>query len=180
MRPVEPGAGQEPDRATVQPGMHPIAVEFDFVEPLRPFRRLVDEFGELRFDPTGERRRFGAPTSGEAQHLDDRTRRCHQFLCLRHDQLTQRADSVSFTLRLCAELGRADPVNLLTEKGLMVNVVAQQRSLVWRLDAEATTSRAKQRLRAVIDQYARLAEEAEKVSSVQYKIFPRNSSGGGY
>jgi hypothetical protein len=28
--------------------------------------------------------------------------------CLRLDQLTQRPDSVSFTLRLCAELGRAD------------------------------------------------------------------------
>jgi hypothetical protein len=28
-------------------------------------------------------------------------------------------------------LARADPVNLLTEKGLMVNVVAQQRSLVF-------------------------------------------------
>jgi hypothetical protein len=41
--------------------------------------------------------------------FDDRTRRCHQSLCLRLDQLTQRPDSVSFTLRLCAELGRADP-----------------------------------------------------------------------
>ena len=28
-------------------------------------RRLVDEFGQLRFDPTGERRRFGASASGE-------------------------------------------------------------------------------------------------------------------
>jgi hypothetical protein len=53
MRPVEPGAGQKPDSAPVQPGMHPIAVEFDFMEPNRPFRRLVDELGELRFDPTG-------------------------------------------------------------------------------------------------------------------------------
>jgi hypothetical protein len=26
--------------------------------------RLVDQFGQLRFDPTGERRRFGAPASG--------------------------------------------------------------------------------------------------------------------
>jgi len=65
MRPVKAGASQQPDRAPVQPGMHPVAVEFDFVKPLRPFRRLVDEFGELRFDPAGERRRFGAPASGE-------------------------------------------------------------------------------------------------------------------
>jgi len=59
--PVEPGAGQQPDRAAVQPGVHPVAVEFEFMQPLRPFRRLVDQFGELRFDPTRERRFLGAP-----------------------------------------------------------------------------------------------------------------------
>src|SRR4029077_13958474 len=32
MGPVEPGAGQQPARAPVQPGMHPVAVEFDFVQ----------------------------------------------------------------------------------------------------------------------------------------------------
>src|SRR6201984_1648472 len=42
-----------PDSAPVQAGLHPMAVEFDFMEPNRPFRRLVDELGELRFDPTG-------------------------------------------------------------------------------------------------------------------------------
>ena len=52
----QPGAGQQPDRAPVQPGMHPVPVEFDFVQPLRPFRRLVDEFVKLRFYPTGQRR----------------------------------------------------------------------------------------------------------------------------
>jgi hypothetical protein len=45
--------------------MHPIAVEFDFVQPAQPFRRPVDEFGELWFDPARERRRLGAPVSGE-------------------------------------------------------------------------------------------------------------------
>jgi hypothetical protein len=63
MGPVEPGAGQKPDRAAIQAGMHPVAVEFDFVEPLRPIRRLVDESGELRFDPAGERHQLGAPPS---------------------------------------------------------------------------------------------------------------------
>jgi hypothetical protein len=29
--PVEPGAGQQPDRATVEPGMHPVPVELEFV-----------------------------------------------------------------------------------------------------------------------------------------------------
>jgi hypothetical protein len=51
--PVQPGAGQQADRGPVQPGMHPVAVEFDFVQPLRPIGRLVDQLGELRFDPTG-------------------------------------------------------------------------------------------------------------------------------
>jgi hypothetical protein len=32
--------------------MHPVAVVFEFVQPFRPVRRLVDQFGELRFDPT--------------------------------------------------------------------------------------------------------------------------------
>jgi hypothetical protein len=62
---VQPGARQQPDRAAVQPGMHPVSVEFEFVQPLRPFRRLVDQFGELRFDPGRQRRRFGAPASDE-------------------------------------------------------------------------------------------------------------------
>jgi hypothetical protein len=65
MRPVEAGSGQEADRAPVQPGMHPVPVEFDLMQPVRSFRRLVDEFGQLWFDPTGERRRFDAPVPGE-------------------------------------------------------------------------------------------------------------------
>ena len=65
MGPVEAGAGQQPDRAPVQPRMHPVAVEFEFVQPLRPVRWLVDQFGELRFHPGGQRRRLGAPSSGE-------------------------------------------------------------------------------------------------------------------
>ena len=36
MRPVEPGARQQPHRAAVEPRMHAVAVEFDFVEPVRP------------------------------------------------------------------------------------------------------------------------------------------------
>jgi hypothetical protein len=61
--------------------MHPVAVEFDFVQPLRPIGRLVNEFGELRFDPAGERRRLGTTPSAERsrhvlvsieEHLDHR------------------------------------------------------------------------------------------------------------
>ena len=36
----EPGAGQEPHRVTVQTRMHAIAVELDFVEPVRTARRF--------------------------------------------------------------------------------------------------------------------------------------------
>jgi len=65
MGPVEPGASQKPDRAAVQPGMHPVAVEFEFVQPFRSVRRLVDKLGELRFDPGRQRHRFGAAPSAE-------------------------------------------------------------------------------------------------------------------
>ncbi len=45
--------------------MHPVAVELELVQPLRPIGRLVDQLGELRFNPTGERRRLGATPSAE-------------------------------------------------------------------------------------------------------------------
>jgi len=31
--------------------MHAVAVKLDFVQPLRPVRRLVDELGKLRSNP---------------------------------------------------------------------------------------------------------------------------------
>jgi hypothetical protein len=65
MGPVEAGAGQQPDRAAVEPSMHPVAVEFEFLQPLRTIWWLIDQFGELRFDPARQRRRFEAPASGE-------------------------------------------------------------------------------------------------------------------
>src|SRR5215831_15917546 len=66
----EPGACQQADRAPVQPGMHPVTVEFDFVQPIRPIRRLVDQLGELRFDPTRKRCRLGAtPSSKRSRHV---------------------------------------------------------------------------------------------------------------
>src|SRR5262249_34831064 len=75
MRPVKPGAGQQPDRAPVQLGMHPVAVEFDFMEPVWPVGRLVDQLGELRFDPAREHRCLGAPPVVErSQHVLGTTR----------------------------------------------------------------------------------------------------------
>ena len=60
MCPVESGPGQQPDRAPIEPGVHPISVELDLVQPLGPIRRRVDQPSELRFDPTGERGRLDA------------------------------------------------------------------------------------------------------------------------
>jgi len=45
-----PVRGQEPKRAPIQPRPHPVAVELDFMEPLGPVRRRVDQFGELRLN----------------------------------------------------------------------------------------------------------------------------------
>jgi hypothetical protein len=94
MGPVEPRAGQEPGRAPVQPGMHPVAVEFDFVQPVRSFRRLVDEFGELRFHPTGERQRFRErPSRERSDHINtghDRMRRTYPPPGAGEDLLTGR------------------------------------------------------------------------------------------
>ena len=60
MRPVEPGAGQQPHRATIEPRMHAVAVELDLVQPLWSVRRLVDERGQLRPDPFRQTGRAGA------------------------------------------------------------------------------------------------------------------------
>jgi hypothetical protein len=67
--PVERGAGQEVDRAAVEARMHPVAVELELVQPLWPIGRLVDQLGELRFNPTGERRRLGATPSEWSRHV---------------------------------------------------------------------------------------------------------------
>jgi hypothetical protein len=39
--------------------MHPLAIEFDFVQSFRPVGRLVDHFNESRFDADRQRRRVG-------------------------------------------------------------------------------------------------------------------------
>ena len=48
--PVEPGSGQELHAAIVDARGHTIAVQFDFMQPLRPRRRLLDRLGKLRRD----------------------------------------------------------------------------------------------------------------------------------
>jgi hypothetical protein len=50
--------------------MHPVPVELDLVQPLRPVRRGFDQFGELRLYPTRQRCRFGAhPSCRRSRHL---------------------------------------------------------------------------------------------------------------
>jgi hypothetical protein len=48
MGPVEPGARQQLDRTAVEPRMHAVAVELDYVQPLVAVRRGVDQLRELR------------------------------------------------------------------------------------------------------------------------------------
>ena len=51
--PVKAVAGEEPHLAAVEPGMHAVAVEFDFVQPLVAVRRGVNELRQLRPYPFG-------------------------------------------------------------------------------------------------------------------------------
>jgi hypothetical protein len=51
VRPVEPGAGEQGDRPMVEARMQPVAVKFDFMEPLVAVGRVVGNRGELRPHP---------------------------------------------------------------------------------------------------------------------------------
>ena len=57
VRPVEPGAGEQGDRAMVEARMQPVAVELDFREPAVAVGRRVDQLRELRRDPLRQRGR---------------------------------------------------------------------------------------------------------------------------
>jgi hypothetical protein len=46
-----PGSRHQPHVAAVEPCMHAVAVELDFMQPLVAFRRGVDQLGQLRRDP---------------------------------------------------------------------------------------------------------------------------------
>jgi hypothetical protein len=53
--PVEAGPGEQLYAAIVDPCGHAIAVQLDFVDPLRPGWRLLDRLGKLRADELWER-----------------------------------------------------------------------------------------------------------------------------
>jgi len=52
--PIEPGSGQQPHVAIVDPRRHPVAVEFDFVNPLRSGRGGGGQLRKLGLNPTGK------------------------------------------------------------------------------------------------------------------------------
>jgi hypothetical protein len=54
MRPIEPDAGQQPDRAAIEARIHAVAVEFDLVQPFRTFRRLLHELRQWRRIQSGK------------------------------------------------------------------------------------------------------------------------------
>jgi hypothetical protein len=58
--PIEPSAGQQPNRPSIQPGMQAIAVELDFMQPLRPDGRFFDQLRKLRLDPVRQTGRLAS------------------------------------------------------------------------------------------------------------------------
>jgi hypothetical protein len=60
VRPVEPGAREQPHGAMIEARMYAVAVELDFVQPLIAFWRRVDELGQLQPDPLRQNGRVGA------------------------------------------------------------------------------------------------------------------------
>jgi len=53
--PIVAAPGQDLHTASIEPGVHPVAVKLDFMKPVGPVRSLFDERRELRFDPDGQR-----------------------------------------------------------------------------------------------------------------------------
>jgi hypothetical protein len=69
VRPVEPGAGQQLDRAAVEPRVHAVPAVFDFVDPVVAFGCRVDELSELRPYPWRQGGRLDAsPARYTARH----------------------------------------------------------------------------------------------------------------
>jgi hypothetical protein len=52
VRPIEPAAGEQTHPTALAPDDHPIAVVLDFMNPLRPFRRLRPACGQAGLDET--------------------------------------------------------------------------------------------------------------------------------
>jgi len=59
--PVEAGAGQQRDVAADDPGVHAVAVEFDFVRRAIAARNRRNQLAQLRLDPGRRRRKLGDP-----------------------------------------------------------------------------------------------------------------------
>jgi hypothetical protein len=70
VRPVEPRTRQQPHVTAVEPGMHAVAVELDFAQPLVAFRRRFDQLGELRRDPFRQIRRTSRVARSSSLGLD--------------------------------------------------------------------------------------------------------------
>ena len=75
-------AGQQPHGAALEPRLHAVAVELDFVQPLGPVWRRVDEPGELRLDPIRRSGPGGAPPRYGPRHAGRGERLRCQRMCL--------------------------------------------------------------------------------------------------
>ena len=56
VRPVEPGAGQQPDLGAIDPGVHAISIALELVRPILAAWDFLHQLTELGLDP---RERFG-------------------------------------------------------------------------------------------------------------------------
>jgi hypothetical protein len=52
--PIEARSGEQLDATVIQPGVHSVAIELDFVRPFRSRGRHLNEARELRLDPLGK------------------------------------------------------------------------------------------------------------------------------
>jgi hypothetical protein len=71
---VGPGvapAGQDLHVAGIKPGVHPVAVEFDFMQPVGAVRCGLDERRQLRLDPGWERGSTNRVAGNIRGHCDD-------------------------------------------------------------------------------------------------------------
>ena len=68
VRPVEPGAGQQPHLGAIDPGVHAISIELELVSPIIAARGFLHQLTTLGLDPRGELGIPGCSFSGRSGH----------------------------------------------------------------------------------------------------------------
>ena len=99
--------------------MHPVAVEFDFMEPAGPVGRLIDQLRELRPDPLRQRRR-GQPVRCASRHAGGIARLSGRRMRL--FEMIDLADMLGGMSELeadaCRQVGKRRPLITVTSCGM--------------------------------------------------------------